>query len=273
MLGNQRAATASAAVPNQSRREKRGTEPKSKRAARARAAAGAGPGWPGLRLHTYLVGLYCRGVDQVLGQEPHLHLVGADDVAHQQIVGAVIPGLVGLPGRSAGLGQDQLVRLEQAGDLDRNLLAAAWWSRDPGLLRDVRRHGHADPAEDLNPLGDEVDQLGLLAVVLVEEQVKLVEGVPGNLPVVFLVHVPQTDRVRQGLVQRIRAALTDVLIEADGEPRDGPELLDLLSSLADLGSGAGPGCRLRAAVSLYHARLAVGGRANVQDRPPAARHR
>ena len=40
-----------------------------------------------------LVGVDERHVDDVLGDEPDLHLVGADDVADQQIVGAVVAAL------------------------------------------------------------------------------------------------------------------------------------------------------------------------------------
>ena len=82
------------------------------------------------------------------------------------------------------------MRLEKSGDLDRDFLAPAGRPRHPGFLRDVGGHGHTDPAEDLYPLGDQVHQLGLLAVVLVEEQVELIERMPGYLPVVLLVHVP-----------------------------------------------------------------------------------
>jgi hypothetical protein len=36
-----------------------------------------------------------RDVDDVLGQEPHLHLVAAQDVTHQQIVAAEVLRLLG----------------------------------------------------------------------------------------------------------------------------------------------------------------------------------
>src|SRR5262249_36395271 len=37
-------------------------------------------------------------VDEMLGHEPHLHLVGPDALAHEQVVGAVVPRLGRAPG-------------------------------------------------------------------------------------------------------------------------------------------------------------------------------
>ena len=65
----------------------------------------------------------------------------------------------------------------------------------------VAAHGDGDAAEKLDALGDGVDHLDLLVEVLVEEQMKLVEGRAGDLPVVLLVHVAEGDRVGEQLVE------------------------------------------------------------------------
>src|SRR5262245_27515040 len=56
-----------------------------------------------------LAGSLHGGIDQVLGDEPHVHLVGADDAAHQQVVGAVVACLGRAPGEGARLAQHDLV--------------------------------------------------------------------------------------------------------------------------------------------------------------------
>ena len=53
----------------------------------------------------------------------------------------------------------------------------------------------------MDALGDGVDHFDLLVEVLVEEEVKLVEGRAGDLPVVLFVHVPQGDGVGEELVE------------------------------------------------------------------------
>jgi len=51
-----------------------------------------------------------RNVDHVLGDEPHLEFVAADDVAHNQIVGAVVPVIGGQPRHCSRLFEHDLVR-------------------------------------------------------------------------------------------------------------------------------------------------------------------
>ena len=98
---------------------------------------------------------------------------------------------------------------------------------DPGHLRHVVGHRDGDAPQELNPLRHQVHQLILGLVVLIEEQVQLVEGLPRHLPVVLLVHVPQGHGVRQHLVEGLHALLADLLREPDGEPGDRPEGLQL----------------------------------------------
>ena len=94
-----------------------------------------------------------------------------------------------------------LVGFEQAGDLDGHLFPASWRTADAGGLGYICAHGDGDAAKELNALGDGIDHLDLLVEVFVEEEVKLVEGRTGDLPVVLLVHVPQSDGVGQKLVE------------------------------------------------------------------------
>ena len=62
-------------------------------------------------------------------------------------------------------------------------------------------------------LGNQIHQLGLLFIVLIEQQVQLVEGRAGHLPVVLLVEVADRQGVGQHLVQGLRAPPADGLVE------------------------------------------------------------
>ena len=52
-------------------------------------------------------------------------------------------------------------------------------------------HGDGDSAEGVNAFGQRIDQLRLLAEVLVEEKVELVKRRPGDLPRMLLIHIAQ----------------------------------------------------------------------------------
>ena len=69
------------------------------------------------------VGIHQRGVDQVLGDKPDLGLVGANHIAHQQVVRAVVALVSGKPGHFAGLDQQDFVCLQQSRDLHGHFLA------------------------------------------------------------------------------------------------------------------------------------------------------
>ncbi len=139
--------------------------------------------------------------DEVLADEPGLELVGAEDVADDEIVGALIAGFRRPLGDVEAALDDEFVGLEEAGDLDGNLFPAAGRTVDAGDLGYIAAHGDGDAAEELDALGDGVDHLNLLVEVLIEEEVKLVEGGAGDLPVVFLVHVAEGDGVGEELVE------------------------------------------------------------------------
>src|SRR5215204_4449115 len=80
---------------------------------------------------------------EVLGEEPDLELVGADDVADDEVVGAVVAGVVGALGDVVGQLQDQLVAFEEPRDLDQHVLAAAWRAFEARHLGHVLRHSDA----------------------------------------------------------------------------------------------------------------------------------
>ncbi len=85
--------------------------------------------------------------------------------------------------------------------LDGHLFPASRRALDTGGLGYVAAHGDGDAAKELDALGDGVDHFNLFVEVLVEEEVKLVEGGAGDLPVVLFVHVAQGDGVGEELVE------------------------------------------------------------------------
>src|SRR5215468_6576572 len=140
-------------------------------------------------------------VDDVFRDEPHLQFVSPDDVADQQIIGPIVARLGGATSHRAGFLDQDFVRVKQTRDLDRRLFAPAGRPRDERRLGDVVRHRDADTAEQLDTFRDRIDELVLLAGVLVEEQMELVEARTRNLPMVLLVEVAQRDRVGEDLVE------------------------------------------------------------------------
>jgi [CysO sulfur-carrier protein]-S-L-cysteine hydrolase len=152
----------------------------------------------------------------VFRHEPGLKLIGANDLADDQVIRAVVTGISGLSGECARFLQDNLVSFQDPGDLNRNFLAAARGPGDDGRFDHIVSHGDADAAEKLNALGDAIDELRLLAKMFIEEQVELVKSVAGNLPVMFLVEVTQSHGVRQELIEICDALEADFFIERDG---------------------------------------------------------
>jgi hypothetical protein len=96
----------------------------------------------------------------------------------------------------------------------------------------VARIADADPAEHLDPLGERVYELGLLLVVLVEEEVELVEGRPDRVPVGLLVERREDHRVRLDLAEDAAALGARIGGERDRELAEGPEALELAAGLA-----------------------------------------
>src|SRR6266851_1119292 len=153
----------------------------------------------------------------MFGDEPDLQLVGADDVADQKIVGAVVAGFVGLFGHSAGFLEDHFVSLEEARNLNRHFFAAARWTGNDGGFGDVGGHGQADGAEALNAFGDAVYQFILFFVVFIEEQMYLVEGVAGYLPMMFFVEITKGNGVGENLVEIFGAFGANGFVQTNGK--------------------------------------------------------
>ena len=119
-----------------------------------------------------------------------------------------------------------LVSVQETGDLNGHLLASPRRARDQGRLGHIGRHGQADAAQHHDPFGDQVHQLVLLAEVLIEQQVQLVEGCTRNLPMMLLVEVAQHHRIGEHLVERAYARAPHVFAETDRHRIDGSKLLD-----------------------------------------------
>ena len=99
--------------------------------------------------------------------------------------------------------------------------------RDAGDLGDVARIADGDAAQRLDALGDHVDQFELLAGVLVEEQVQLVEGRAAHQPVMLLVQRIQNLSVGQRLIEKLAREHPRVVRQREGELPHGAELLEL----------------------------------------------
>ena len=88
-----------------------------------------------------------------------------------------------------------------------------------------------DPTEGLHPLGEIIHQRELLAGVLVQQQMQLVEGRPAHQPVVLLVQRVENLRVGQELVQALAGIHSRLVGERERELPHGPKCLDLLAVL------------------------------------------
>ena len=104
----------------------------------------------------------------MFGNEPDLQFVLANHVADDQIVRAIVTAFSRTPSHGTSFFQHDFVRMQQSRDLDGDLFAASWWSRNQRRLGDVVSHRDTHAAEQLDPLGDRIDRLVLLLVMLVE---------------------------------------------------------------------------------------------------------
>src|SRR5262245_4125660 len=78
-----------------------------------------------------------RGIDEVLNEEPGLEFARADNVGDEEAICAVITEGSDAGRRLVRVAEDQLVRLEQPGQVRRDLLEAIWGPRHLGDLRHV----------------------------------------------------------------------------------------------------------------------------------------
>ena len=72
----------------------------------------------------------------------------------------------------------------------------------------------------MNAFGDRVNEQVLLPGVFVEEQMQWVKGRPEHLPMVLFVQIPQRDRVREELVERLHAVTADGFRQRDWQPHE-----------------------------------------------------
>ena len=122
----------------------------------------------------------------MLAQEPHLQLVATEYFANHQVIGSVVAKLAGATRQFTALADHNLVCVEQARELHRDILAAARRAFDLRGLSDVCGHCDAHAAKKLNTLGDRVNQFGLFVEMFVEQQMQLIERRADDLPVRFL---------------------------------------------------------------------------------------
>src|SRR5947209_841754 len=108
-----------------------------------------------------------RHLDQVLADDQGLQLVGPDDVADYEVVGARSAGLGGCVGYVGAALEGDLVGFEEAGDLDGHLFPASRRALDTSGLGYVAAHGDGDATEKLDAFGDGVNHFDLLVEVLV----------------------------------------------------------------------------------------------------------
>src|SRR2546429_2752788 len=109
----------------------------------------------------------------MFAQEPDLKFVGAQHLANNQIIGAVI-AQGGSPARErSGSTNDDLVSIEQARKLYGHFFATAGRPLNLRRLGYIRGHGDANAAEELNAFSDGVNQFILLVVMFVIKQMEL----------------------------------------------------------------------------------------------------
>ena len=97
-----------------------------------------------------------------------------------QVIGSIVAAFGRASRHRPCFFQHDLVRMQQARNLDRCLFATL---RRPGnecRLGDIVCHRDAHAAQELNALGDFVDKLVLFVVVLVEQEMQLIKVGPAT---------------------------------------------------------------------------------------------
>jgi len=156
----------------------------------------------------------------MLGEEPDLQFIQADQVAHDQVICPIVAAVGSLPRHGSRFLQYDLVSFQEAGNLHGYLFTPSGWTWNQCSLRDIRRHREADATQQLNPLGYSVDQFVLFAMVLVKQQMELIERGARHLPMMFLVHITKGHRIGEKLVQVFDALGADHLVQSIGQPGD-----------------------------------------------------
>jgi hypothetical protein len=93
----------------------------------------------------------------VLAQEPGLEFIGAQYIADGEIVRAIVSYFVGTASQGTTMADDDLVGVEQAGNLHRNFFPAPWRTLDARSFGHIGSHGDRNATKKLNSLGDGID--------------------------------------------------------------------------------------------------------------------
>src|SRR3984893_615491 len=179
-----------------------------------------------LRRRLRLFRMTQRHGHQMSGEKPDLQFIGPDHVAHEQVIRAIVSAVVSLLGHGPSFFQNMFVRFEEARNLHGDFFTPSGWTRNHSGFLHVRRHRQADASQQLNPLGNGVDELVLLAVMFVIQQMELIERGTRHLPMMFLVHIAKRHRVGENLVQVFDALGANYFVESDGQSCDLAEWLD-----------------------------------------------
>src|SRR5467141_4236661 len=156
----------------------------------------------------------------MLGEEPDLQFIQADQVAHDQVICPIVAAVGSLPLHGSRFLQYDLVSFQEAGNLHGYLFTPSGWTWNQCSFRHIRRHREANATQQLNPLGYSVDQFILFAMVLVKQQMELIEREARHLPMMFLVHITKGHRIGEKLVQVFDALGADHLVQSIGQPGD-----------------------------------------------------
>jgi hypothetical protein len=90
----------------------------------------------------------------VLAYEPHFKLVRPKHLAHNKIVRTIITKLGSPTCQFSAFANDDLVSIEQARQLNRDLFPTASRTLDLRGFGDIRSRGQADTSQKLNPFSD-----------------------------------------------------------------------------------------------------------------------
>lgn len=142
-------------------------------------------------------------LDQMLGEKPCLLFACADHVRDDEVVGPVVAERTDSRGRIMRIDQYQLMRLEQSGEHGWDLLAAVGRPRHTRDLSGMTRVADRDAAQSLDPLSYHIDELELLARMLVEKQVQLAERRTAHQLVMLLVERMQDLGICENPVQTL----------------------------------------------------------------------
>src|SRR6266852_7322624 len=118
----------------------------------------------------------------MLANKPHLQLIGPQNIADNHVICPVVSQGGRTFRQFTAVSNDDLVSVQQAGELHRNLFPALGWPLNPCSLSHIVGHGDAEATEQLNPFGQGVDKIRMLTEMFVEQQVKLVKSRASDLP-------------------------------------------------------------------------------------------